>query len=460
MRLFAGLLLLALCNGAGSAAILDQRSQGILEDDPESSYFVALSVQGATAFSEARALALTRYTAFQFAGVVFAHVAGAEILSWKSRPEVRSIDIIDDAAARSFFMVMTRLQDVARYDDTGVLRPNVVNISLGPVRALVGRNASGEYAMRAAINEIVNGRKIPVVMSAGNDGPDEGTVNSWSMDTDALVIGATDASGTDFFERSSRFKQPAPKRPAMFAAEGVDTLGPRAECRPKTDAEKAEDVHGKLTERVGAGNEACWEIKSGTSFAAGNVTRMLCIAHQVYSALRVMGDPSTVPDVPVTLPVFVRSYIDNDFDARHPAFANRLADTRIHYGPLAVTIPHVLRQAYVKLTTEKSLDVRTRYEPATVLVLLKAVARPILGHGSEDVGFGFLSSGNLIDRLRTMHMSDLIRLLNPDDPRSARWIEASKQLGDPLMFPAELLEPILSYCQSNDLILGLPVNGG
>jgi subtilisin family serine protease len=460
MRVLVGFLGMMLSAGAGRTAALDQAAQGMLQEDPDSSYFVALSVQGTTAFNEARVLALQRYTAFQFAGVVFAHVTGSDILSWQSRPEVRSIDVIDDTAAHTFFKVMTHLQDVARYGDTGVLRPDVVNISLGPVRALVGRNASGEHAIRAAINEIVDGRKIPVVMSAGNDGPDVDTVNPWSRDTHALVVGATDASGLSFYERSSRFSQPAPDRPFMFAAEGVDTLGPRADCRPKSDAERAEDARGRLTERVGRGNEACWEIKSGTSFSAGNVTRMLCIVHQSLSALRVMGDPSTIPDGPVPLPVFVRSYIDYDFDSRHPAFKNRLADTRVHYGPVTVSIPLALRAAYVKLTVESSLDIRVKYEPETVLAILKAAARPVPGHGQEDVGFGFLSSANLVDRLRTMHASDLIRMLDDDDPRSPRWTEIARQLGDPLMLPAEVIEPIVSYCQSNDLILGLPVKDG
>jgi hypothetical protein len=279
----------------------------------------------------------------------------------------------------------------------------------------------------------------------------------WSLDTEAFVVGAADAKGETLFDRSSRFASPPPSRPHLLLAEGIDTLGPRAGCRPKTEAERKEDLKGKLSARVGAGTEACWEIKSGTSFSAGMVTKMLCLIHQSLSALRSVSDPATVAGAPTGLPTFVRAYVDFDFDRELKVFENRLADSRVHFGPLAIAYPKEFRQTFTDFLLLDPIDLRLRYEPETALAMLEAFAKPVPGSGPEGTGFGFVSFANLAAGLRLARLSDLVKILGGNDPRSAKWIEDAKRVEDPLAFPSQVIEPIVSYCLDNDLMLGLPV---
>jgi hypothetical protein len=330
--------------------------------------------------------------------------------------------------------------------------------SIGPPRSLIGKDGSGERAVRRAILDLIERHGIPVVMSAGNDGPQPGFVNGWAP-RGAFVATAVNDKGTFLWERSSRYSAPMPPDVTMFAANGIDTVGARAGCRPKSQAQLEADEKAHLADIVGKDNLSCFEVASGTSFAAGVLTQTVCLLHQGLAILALKTSGLTPTNRDISVPPFIRAHIDNGFDRDHTLFANRLVDARVHYGPMMITLPQSAKEDARRMLLDTGADVDIHYRPATVRALLRRAAVPVGQLTREEIGFGFVSVALITNMLMELHYDALVEALAEADPRQATWLGRIKSSGNPLVFSATEVDQIRQYCTSYDLILGFPLFG-
>ena len=332
----------------------------------------------------------------------------------------------------------------------------VLNISIGPRRDLIGKDGSGERAIQRAITYLIEVRGIPVVMSAGNDGPEPGLVNRWAPPGSFLAT-AANSNGSILWERSSRFVAPMPNDVAMFAADGIDTIGARAGCRPKSAEQEEADRRAHLADVVGESNVSCFEVASGTSYAAGNLTRSICLLSQALALLALKSNALTPIDQEIPIPPFVRAFIDSGFDRSHPVFADRLADARAHYGPMLITLSQAAKETVFRSLVGTGADVNIHYRPSAISALLRRAAAPMAPYKREQVGYGFISAQLIATMLTQLHFDDLVDALAEADPRRGIWVDRMRRLGNPVVFTDAEVSQIRSYCEKYDLVLGFPL---
>jgi hypothetical protein len=437
---------------------LTANSQGRLNDDPDHDLVAAVATKRGKEKAVVEALHITNSEVFPEFGVVFVKAKAREILEWSDIDDVDFVDVLDDTQASVVYHLLAQLHRIEFLDDIGVFRPGVLNLSIGPPRSLIGQDSSGERTVQRAISDLIHRHGIPVVISVGNDGPEPGLTNGWAT-PGAFLASATNAAGTELWIRSSRFTVPMPANLTMFAAQGIDTIGPRANCRPKSQAERDADERAHLSDVVGPANVACFEIASGTSFAAGFLTRCVCFAHQSMGILALKVSSLTPIDVNLNVPAFVRVYIDSGFDRAHAAFANRLADSGRVYGPLKVKISASEKQNAYAMLVSSGVDIVLRYSPEAVKQLLARASSPVGGLSREQVGEGFVSLASMKTMLSQLRYSDLVDLFGRDDPRHAGWTNRLMQSRNPQVFTLEEVNDIEEYCNKYDLILGMPLFG-
>jgi hypothetical protein len=429
-----------------------------LEDDPDHDLVATVATKRGKEKAVIEALHIKRSEAFPEFGVIFVKAKAREILAWPDIDDVDFVDVLDDAQAAVVYHLLAQLHRVELLDNIGVFRPGVLNLSIGPPRSLIGQDASGERTVQRAISDLIDRHGIPVVISAGNDGPAPGLINGWSP-PGAFLVTAADAAGTELWTRSSRFSPPMPNNVTMFAAQGIDTIGPRAGCRPKSQAERDADERAHLADVVGPANVACFEIASGTSFAAAFLTRCVCLAHQSLGILALKVSSLTPVEVDIDVPPFIRAYIDSGFDRTHAAFANRLADSERHYGSLRIKLSQSEKQNAYAMLVGSGVDIVLRYSPEAVRALLTRAASPIMGQNREQIGEGFVSLESMKSMLLQLRYSNLVDLFAKNDPRRTLWSDRLTSSKNPPVFTPEEVSDIGEYCNKYDLILGLPLFG-
>ena len=446
------------CDPVSAGLALTANSQGRLDDDPDHDLVAAVAAKRGRQKAVVEALHIRSSQAFPEFGVIFVKAKAREILEWPDIDDVDFVDILDDTQAAVVYHLLAQLHHIESLDDIGAFRPGVLNISIGPLRSLIGQDASGERTVQRATNDLIHRHGLPVVISAGNDGPEPGLINGWAA-PDAFIATAANATGTELWTRASRFTAPIPANLTMFATQGIDTIGPRAGCRPKSQAERDADERAHLSDAVGSANVACFEVASGTSFAAGFLTRYVCLAHQSLGILALKVSSLTPIEVDLDVPPFVRAYIDSGFDRAHAAFANRLADSERHYGPLKINISRSEKQNAYTMLVASGVDIVLRYSPEAVKALLIRASSPVGGLNREQVGEGFVSSASMKTMLSQLRYSDLVDLFGKDDPRRATWTDRLTHSQNPLVFTSKEVNDLDEYCNKYDLILGLPLFG-
>ena len=354
--------------------------------------------------------------------------------------------------------LLTQLFRIALYDDIQAFEISALNISIGPPKHLLKRHRTADRTIRRAYSKIVKDHGIPVVTSAGNDGPVLGLLNPWALADGVIAAGATDAEGKRLWTRSSRA---ATKRDVegirFFVAHGENTIGPLASGLRKTEEMLQAEKQVDMAAAVGTENVGSYAVRSGTSFAAGVVSHLLCYPHQMMMLLR--GYASAMERIDnYQMKAFVRGYIDTGIDESHPVFKNRLVDKRYHFGGLRIPIDRARKEQLFKCLSGNAIDVSIRYSPDFVFEFLKAIARPVPGSTTNETGYGFVSEMTAAIYLREARYSTLIQLLAPsDDPRRKSWLEIAEEDGDPQLFSEREVAAITDYCRNYDLVLALPL---
>lgn len=438
---------------------IDWRAEAFLQDDPDRAVLAALVTPPKQADTLARTLGLRNYGAFHFVDTIVTRTSAADLLAWQARDDVLLIEPITDDMGRRVTDLLTELYRVVLYHHLGSFHPAVLNLSIGVPREWLNQGLTADRVVHRALQTVSTDVGIPVVMSAGNDGPAPGLINPWALAPGVFIVGATDEDGTRLWERSSRFASCGAAGRRFFVAHGENTVGALASDDTKTPEQLAAEQIVDLAAIVGADNVARYSVRSGTSFAAAKLSRAICLVHQAVKLLQARASTNTGIGQ-ATLEPFVRAYIDSGFDRGHPVFANRLADERRHFGPPTYPLTVERKQQYWALLVSNAIDLPIRYTPLVVERLLRKAARPVPGCDADTAGAGFVSWEAVAETLRALRMSDLIALFgDPDDTRNDAWRQTLAEAGDPLLFDPEDIGNVNEYCQNCDLVLGLPLSG-
>lgn len=394
---------------------------------------------------------------FDFVDAVMARTPAEKLLVLAAHAQIRDIEIVDDAVAQEVRDLLVELSRVKLYEDIGAFRLSVLNISIGPPKELVNRNRSSEKTVRRALAKIVHALELPVVLSAGNDGPIAGRMNPWAKADGVIAVGATDVNGMRVWSDSSYPLSYSDESSwHFFVAHGEKTVGPLASGAVRTPRMLEDEKEVDLAAIVGPENVDSFSVRSGTSFAAGNLSRTLCHAHQMMELIRGFIDASA--PLRHQMKPFVRGYIDSGIDRDHPAFEKRLVDSRYHYSGLQIQISAERKRHLFNVLAGNAIDIRLRYTPDFAFRFLKRIARQVQGATPNQIGFGFVDNAAALQLLSEARYSTLIELFTPEDePRRDKWLNAVTQEGDSLLFSADEVERIAKYCQDYDLILALSI---
>lgn len=446
-----------------TAATTNAQSQGLdrlsfadryeLESLADDQVDVAIKVAHAAAPNLKTALSAGRnWVEFPELDVVIARVRASAILEKTDGVPIERIEILDPKMTQRIVMILAAVRRLEAVHGT-LFSVGALNMSLGVPKAFLGKNRSGEETVREALGRLVE-RHIPVVMSIGNDGPDKDTANPWALAPGVIIATATDQTGSGLWSGSSRLPLALAPKSTVFAAHGYLSVGAWASGSPKTPQMLEAERQVDLTALVGAGNEHLYRVDSGTSYAAAEVTRSICLVHQAVMAIRF--SMSNVEALQGVLPPYVAGYFDSGIDRTHPMFARRLVDERQKYG--GVTF-EVMPEQRNRLSQIAFRDVRLDLRPTTdhVVEILKRAARSVPSDGTGETGYGFVSRDLVGDRLAQLTIADLVAIFaDKADPRYSAWV--SETTGETMrLFSARQVDIFREYCDSYSLVYMIKV---
>lgn len=149
--------------------------------------------------------------------------------------------------------------------------PMAINISLGPPSSMLPMPYREREPVSLAIKKAAEAGKL-VVMSAGNDGPRNDTLNPWCLSPWAVCVGAATTDGGRLWEKSSRGRPGDPLYRPSVVAPGVDLITTHPPDIPKTPDQLAAEKRIGFEKQVPADKRHLYTVVSGSSFATSHVS--------------------------------------------------------------------------------------------------------------------------------------------------------------------------------------------
>ena len=149
--------------------------------------------------------------------------------------------------------------------------PGPINISLGPPPAMLPLPYREREPISLAFQKAARAGQL-VVMSAGNAGPKDDTLNPWCLSPTVVCVGAATEDGSKLWERSSRGRPGDPVYRPSIVAPGVDVITTHPPEIPKTREMLAAEKRVDFDKRVPPDKRDRYTVVSGSSFAAGHVS--------------------------------------------------------------------------------------------------------------------------------------------------------------------------------------------
>lgn len=169
------------------------------------------------------------------------------------------------------FGEMVRIIESLDYIVRTVPEPMAVNISLGPPPAMLPLPYREDEPIHLATRKAAEAGKL-VVMSAGNAGPGNDTLNPWCLSPSVVCVGAATEDGSRVWEKSSRGRPGDPLYRPGVVAPGVDLLTAHPAGVPKSPEMRAAEKRTGFDRRVPPERRDFYTVVSGTSFAARHVS--------------------------------------------------------------------------------------------------------------------------------------------------------------------------------------------
>jgi hypothetical protein len=260
---------------------------------------------------------------------------------------------------------------------------DVLNISMGPL----GRSFAPDDPLQIATRTVTE-RNIPVIVSAGNRGPDEDTLQALARAPWVISVGATDEQDS-LLSTSSR-GIPGGPCPTVVACGVADHL------------------------------EGVPDFSPGTSFAAPRVAGIAamvqkCLQLILHDLLDIQKNEWQALTKPIRRPIVGIP----DSGVNPGALPKRPQGDRLYNGADCVQISRGEGelQWYTKLVgalKNRGIACRMAIEPASVKRAIALLARPLEGYKPHEVGAGLVSSAGARSFLSAFTPTRFIEVFCPE----------------------------------------------
>lgn len=273
-------------------------------------------------------------------------------------PQVRSVWVIHDELGARYGAILRGMA----YSIENLPPGSAANMSLGPPVGLEGSIFDLEEPVHQ-LSRLGAEEGISFVFSAGNQGPEDNTLNPWGLADWAISVGAATSDGKELWAGSSRGVEGSRRFRPTVVAPGVDVIVTHPEGIPKTADQKAAEARVGFRHRVPKEEWNRKTVATGTSMAAAEVSRYVALLlHFLREEVRIRAEADA------------QMILELGFPKDHPLDPNRLigtirdeADYRVAAYPLSRPDPRLVKQ------------------------LLMDVAVPMPGYSAHEVGAGFVS---------------------------------------------------------------------
>lgn len=276
---------------------------------------------------------------------------------------VAAVWVIPDPLFAHYVRIIKGIDYVVRT----VPDPMAINISLGPPAALLPMPYREQEPISLAIKKATEAGKL-VVMSTGNDGPGNDTLNPWCLSPWAVCVGAATADGSKLWEKSSRGRPGDPVYRPSVVAPGVDVLTTHPPDLPKTPDQLAAEKRIGFDQQVPVDKRNLYTVVSGSSFATSYVSDA---AAQVFFYLSNARDDFIAKgdqDPKVAIPYSHRLLKERDALVRTRRLIGEVKDFDSYFMAIYPARP----------------------DPLIVKQILLDAALPMAGYGEHEIGSGFL----------------------------------------------------------------------
>lgn len=246
--------------------------------------------------------------------------------------------------------------------------PIAINISLGPPAAMLPMPYREREPINLAIRKAAEAGKL-VVMSAGNDGPGNDTLNPWCLSPWVVCVGAASADGAKLWEKSSRGRPGDPVYRPGVVAPGIDILTAHPPDIAKTPDQLAAEKRSGFAERVPADKRQLYTVVSGSSFATKYVSDAAAQVFFYLSSARADLAAQGEKDPKIAVMYSHRSLKDRDALVRARRLIGEAKDFESYFMAIYPARP----------------------DPLVVKQILLDAALPMAGYREHEIGSGFLN---------------------------------------------------------------------
>jgi Subtilase family len=283
---------------------------------------------------------------------------GSKLKRLVESPQVRSVWVVAEDLGDRYGAILRGMA----YAIENLPPASAANMSLGP---LVGREGS-VFDLEEPVHQLsrlATEKGIGFVFSAGNEGPDDNTLNPWGLADWTISVGAATPDGKTLWPRSSRGAKGSRRFRPAFVAPGVDMIVAHPEGIPKSADQQAAEERVGFRKRVPKEEWSRKTVASGTSIAASEASRCVSLLlHFLSEEVRIRSEAKAA------------MVLELGFPKGHTLDRERLIGT--------------LREEKEYLVASYPLN---RPDPRLIKQLLMDVALPMPGYAAHEVGAGFVS---------------------------------------------------------------------
>jgi hypothetical protein len=286
-------------------------------------------------------------------------------------PEVVALWVTPDQLFGDSVRIIKSIDYVVRT----VPQPMAINISLGPPPAMLPLPYREREPVSLAIQKAGEADKL-VVMSAGNAGPKDDTLNPWCLSPTVVCVGAATEDGSGLWKQSSRGRPGDPLYRPSVVAPGVDVITTHPPGIPKSAEMLAAEKWAGFDQRVPPDKRHLYTVVSGSSFAASHVSdaaaQVFFYLSKAREELAAQGDK----DPKIAMIYTHASLQKRDALVRTRRLAGEVKDFDSNFLAIYPARP----------------------DPLVVKQILLDSALPMAGYREHEVGSGFLHQ-EIINRL-------------------------------------------------------------
>ncbi|HEX3128888.1 MAG TPA: S8 family serine peptidase [Thermoanaerobaculia bacterium] len=284
--------------------------------------------------------------------------SGPKLKRLVESPQVRSVWVVAKEFGGRYGTILRGMA----YSIENLPPGSGANMSLGPQVGREGSIFDLEEPVHQ-LSQLAAAKGITFVFSAGNQGPEDNTLNPWGLADWEISVGAASPDGKELWPGSARGIKGSSRFRPTFVAPGIDLIVTHSESIPKSAENKAAEERMGFRQRVPKEEWSRKTVASGTSIAAAEASR--CVALLLYFLRE---------EARIRIEAKAEMVLELGFPKDHALSSERLIGT--------------VRKEKEYLVVSYPLD---RPDPRLIKQILMDIALPMPGYATHEVGAGFVS---------------------------------------------------------------------